>query len=86
MGHAQQGLLDRAGLHQLRAVSDEFAKILAHSTLTPTSGNYSIWVQGMGNATGSLVQNPTTSVDSAVNTLSSYVSNQLGSSSIEKLP
>ncbi len=48
--------------------------------------NYSIWVQGMGNATGQLVQNPSTSVGTAVNTLSSYVSNQLGSSSTEKLP
>ncbi len=63
-----------------------FAKILPHATLTPSSSNYSIWVQGMGNATGQLVQNPGTSVSSAVNTLSSYVSNQLGGSSIEKLP
>lgn len=63
-----------------------FAQILPHATLTPSSSNYSIWVQGMGNATGSLVQNPSTSVSSAVNTLSSYVSNQLGSGSTEKLP
>lgn len=62
-----------------------FAKILAHATLTPSSSAYSIWVQGMGNATGSLVQNPSTSVSSAVNTLSSYVSNQLNGST-EKLP
>lgn len=63
-----------------------FAQILPHATLTPSSSNYSIWVQGMGNATGALVSNPSTSVSSAVNTLSSYVSNQLGGSSIEKLP
>jgi multiple sugar transport system substrate-binding protein len=63
-----------------------FAQILPHSTLTPSSSDYSIWVQGMGNATGQIVQNPSTSVSSAVNTLSSYVSNQLGSSSIEKIP
>jgi multiple sugar transport system substrate-binding protein len=63
-----------------------FAQILPHSTLTPSSGNYSIWVQGMGNATGQLAQNPNSSVSSAVSTLSSYVSNQLGGSSIEKLP
>jgi multiple sugar transport system substrate-binding protein len=63
----------------------EFAKILAHSTLTPSSSNYSIWVQGMGNATGQIVQNPSTSVSSAVNTLSSYVSNQLPGSTV-KLP
>ncbi len=62
-----------------------FAKILPHATLTPSSGNYSIWVQGMGNATGSLVQNPSTSVSSAVHTLGSYVSNQLPGST-EKLP
>lgn len=62
-----------------------FAQILPHATLTPSSSNYSIWVQGMGNATGSLVQNPSTSVGSAVNTLSSYVSNQLPGAT-EKLP
>ncbi len=62
-----------------------FAQILPHATLTPSSGNYSIWVQGMGNATGALVQNPASSVDSAVKTLSSYVGNQL-SGATEKLP
>jgi multiple sugar transport system substrate-binding protein len=62
-----------------------FAQILAHATLTPSSSDYSIWVQGMGNATGQLVQNPSTSVGTAVNTLSSYVSNQLNGST-EKLP
>ena len=61
-----------------------FAQILAHATLTPSSSAYSIWVQGMGNATGQLVQNPSTSVSTAVNTLSSYVSNQLNGST-EKL-
>jgi multiple sugar transport system substrate-binding protein len=63
-----------------------FAQILPHSTLTPSSSDYSIWVQGMGNATGQIAQNPSASVSSAVNTLSSYVSNQLGSNSIEKIP
>jgi multiple sugar transport system substrate-binding protein len=63
-----------------------FAQILPHATLTPSSGNYSIWVQGMGNATGQLAQNPSGSISSAVSALSSYVSNQLGGSSIEKLP
>ncbi|MGO9955767.1 MAG: ABC transporter substrate-binding protein [Solirubrobacteraceae bacterium] len=63
-----------------------FAQILPHSTLTPSSSNYSIWVQGAGDATGALVQNPTTSVGSAVNTHSSYVSNQLGSGSTVKVP
>ena len=55
-----------------------FGQILPHATLTPSSSNYSIWVQGMGNATGQIAQNPSTSVSSAVNTLSSYVNNQLG--------
>jgi hypothetical protein len=40
----------------------------------------------MGNATGQIAQNPATSVDSAVSTLSSYVSNQLGGGSTQKLP
>jgi hypothetical protein len=63
-----------------------FGQILSHATLTPSSSNYSIWVQGMGNATGQIAQNPATSVDSAVSTLSSYVSNQLGSGSTVKQP
>jgi multiple sugar transport system substrate-binding protein len=58
-----------------------FAQILPHSTLTPSSSQYSVWVQGMGDATGALVQNPSTSVGAAINILSGYVSNQLGSSS-----
>ena len=62
-----------------------FGQILPHATLTPSSSNYSIWVQGMGNATGQIAQNPGTSVDSAVNTLSSYVNNQLGGGTV-KLP
>jgi multiple sugar transport system substrate-binding protein len=62
-----------------------FGQILPHATLTPSASNYSIWVQGMGNATGQIAQNPGTSVASAVNTLSSYVNNQLGGGTV-KLP
>ncbi len=63
-----------------------FAQILPHSTLTPSSSNYSIWVQGMGNATGSAREQPEHERERAVNTLSSYVSNQLGSGALVKLP
>src|SRR5579875_2066372 len=62
-----------------------FGQILPHATLTPSSANYSIWVQGMGNATGQIVQNPNTTVNQAINTLKSYVSNQLGPDSVETL-
>jgi multiple sugar transport system substrate-binding protein len=64
----------------------QFAHVLSSATITPSASNYSIWVQGLGNATGQIVQNPATSVDAAVNTLSSYVSNQLGSGATQKLP
>ena len=56
-----------------------FAKLLANAHIvTPSSANYPVWVQGMNNATGAIVQNPSTSVSSAVNQLKSYVTNQLG--------
>jgi multiple sugar transport system substrate-binding protein len=63
-----------------------FAKIASSATLTPSGANYSVWVQGMGQATGMLAQHPNTSVDAAVNALKTYVTNQLGPDQVETLP
>jgi multiple sugar transport system substrate-binding protein len=62
-----------------------FAQILPNSTLTPTGADYSVWAEGMGRATGQVAQDPGTSIDSAVNALKSYVTQQLGSSMVETL-
>jgi multiple sugar transport system substrate-binding protein len=63
----------------------DFAKILPFSTETPTSANYPVWVQGMGEATGDFVQNPNTTVKQALTTLENYVTEQLGSSEVATL-
>lgn len=62
-----------------------FANITPHATLTPSSANYSVWVQAMGEATGLLARKPTTSVATAVKTLESYVKNQLTPTAYETL-
>jgi multiple sugar transport system substrate-binding protein len=63
----------------------DFAKILPSATETPTSANYSVWVQGMGEATGDFVQNPKTTVSQALATFQNYVTEQLGSSAVTTL-
>jgi multiple sugar transport system substrate-binding protein len=63
----------------------DFAKILPSATETPTSANYSVWVQGMGEATGDFVQNPKTTVKQALATLENYVTEQLGASHVTTL-
>ena len=62
-----------------------FAKIMPSATLTPSNASYSVWVQGMGEATGAIAQNPATTVDQAVSILRNYVTNQLGASHVEVL-
>lgn len=63
-----------------------FAKILPYATGTPTSADYSVWVQGMGEATGAIAQNPSTTVDQAIDILKNYVTQQLGADRVETLP
>jgi multiple sugar transport system substrate-binding protein len=63
-----------------------FADITPSSTLTPSNASYSVWVQGMGEATGAIAQNPKTTVSQAVGILKSYVTSQLGSSQVEVVP
>ena len=63
----------------------DFAKILTSATETPTSANYSVWVQGMGEATGDFVQNSKTTVAQALATFQNYVTEQLGNSAVTTL-
>jgi multiple sugar transport system substrate-binding protein len=62
-----------------------FARIMPSSTLTPSNAAYSVWVQGMGEATGAIAQNPGTTVAQAVAILKNYVTNQLGANRAEVL-
>lgn len=63
----------------------QFAQVLPYATESPTSANYSVWVQGMGEATGEFAQSPNTTVKQALSTFESYVTNQLGSSAVTSL-
>jgi multiple sugar transport system substrate-binding protein len=60
-----------------------FATVLPDAIPSPSSANYPVWAQGMGNATGALAQNPTMTVADAVTVLENYVTNQLGASHVE---
>ena len=62
-----------------------FAKIMPSSTLTVSNAQYSVWVQGMGEATGAIASNPKTTVSQAVTILKNYVTNQLGADHVEVL-
>ncbi len=62
-----------------------FARITPFATLTPSNSAYSVWVQGMGEATGAIAQNPRTSVSQAVAILRNYVTGQLGADRVEVL-
>lgn len=61
-----------------------FADALPNSQPVPSNqAGYPVWVQGIGQATGQIAQNPSTSVDSAIKTLKSTMQNQVGSGSVE---
>ena len=60
-----------------------FASILPYAIPVPSNSGYSVWAQGMGDATGALAQNPSMTVAQAVAVLTNYVMNQLGASHVE---
>jgi multiple sugar transport system substrate-binding protein len=62
-----------------------FAKIMPSATLTPSNSAYSVWAQGMGEATGAIAQNSKTTVAQAVSIMQNYVTNQLGANRVEVL-
>lgn len=62
-----------------------FAKIMPSATLTVSNASYSVWAEGMGEATGAIAQNPKTTVDQAISILQNYVTNQLGADQVEVL-
>jgi len=65
----------------------DFAQIFKYSVPDPSGANYTVWAQGMGEATGAIINNPQgTTVAQAINILKSYVTNQLGSGAVTTQP
>jgi multiple sugar transport system substrate-binding protein len=63
-----------------------FADALPNSQEVPSNqAGYPVWVQGIGQATGQIASNPSTSVDAAIKTLTDTMKNQVGSGAIETL-
>jgi multiple sugar transport system substrate-binding protein len=63
----------------------EFGELLPSSSELPTSPNYSVWVQGIEEASGTLADKPSTSGATAMSQMNSFVTNQLGASQVTTL-
>lgn len=62
-----------------------FSTLLPISTLAPETSDYSVWATGFEEATGAIISNPRISVQSALNTMKSYITGQLGASLVETI-
>ncbi|MHB8379301.1 MAG: ABC transporter substrate-binding protein [Acidimicrobiales bacterium] len=65
--------------------NEEFGKILPYSSELPSSANYSVWVQGIEQASGAIAEKPSTTGAQAESQMSSFISNQLGPSAVTTL-
>ncbi len=65
--------------------NEEFGKLLPYSSELPTSKNYSVWVQGIEEASETLAQTPTTTGAQALSQMESYITNQLTASAVTTL-
>jgi len=61
----------------------QYASYVPDGTNVTDNVNFSVYVQAVDTATGDLAQNPNTSLSSALSTVNSVLSQQLGSSSVE---
>jgi len=66
--------------------NEEFGKLLPYSSELPSSSNYSVWVQGIEQASGQIAQSPATTGAQAMASMKSFVTNQLGPSGVTTLP
>jgi multiple sugar transport system substrate-binding protein len=64
----------------------EFGLLLPSSSELPTSATYSVWVQGIVEARGTLASKPSTTGAQAMSQMSSFITNQLSSSEVTTLP
>ena len=65
--------------------AEEFGKLLPYSSELPSSANYSVWVQGIEEASGAIAEKPSTTGAQAEAQMNSFVTNQLGSSAVTTL-
>jgi multiple sugar transport system substrate-binding protein len=65
--------------------NEEFGKLLPYSSELPSSSNYSVWVEGIEQASGAIAQKPSTTGAQAEAQMSNYITNQLGSSAVTTL-
>lgn len=63
-----------------------FGELLPWSTELPASANYSVWVQGIEEASGTIAKTPSTTGQQAMDQMKSFVSNQLGPNAVVSLP
>lgn len=61
----------------------EFARLESHASEWPDTQDMPVWSEAFQQATGALEQSPSTSVASALSTMKSYVTEQLGANAVE---
>ncbi len=66
--------------------NEEFGKLLPYSSELPSSSNYSVWVQGIEQASGAIAEKPSTTGAEALAQMKAFVTNQLGPSAVTTLP
>jgi multiple sugar transport system substrate-binding protein len=65
--------------------NEEFGKLLPYSSELPSSANYSVWVQGIEQASGAIAEKPSTTGAEAESQMQSFITNELGSSAVATL-
>jgi multiple sugar transport system substrate-binding protein len=63
-----------------------FASYEKYGQITPSSSDYSVWAQGLEQASGTMIQDPGATVAQAIQSMKAYDTQQLGSSKVETLP
>lgn len=62
-----------------------FANLLPASKSLPSSPDFPAWATGFSMATGQIIQDPSTTVDAAIDTMKQYITGQLGKDKVQTL-
>jgi multiple sugar transport system substrate-binding protein len=62
---------------------EAFADIVPNATAVPSTADYEVWAEGLNRATGAIAQDPSTSIDAAIDQMSSFLTSQLGADKVE---
>ena len=77
---------DEGYLNYAAPFNRTFAATLENAKPVPSNeAGYPVWVQGIGQATGQIAQDPSTSVDDAIQILKDTMVNQVGEDKVETL-